>query len=191
MSTFSMSRTAAAGRSMPYGMSRGWSTYVCGGDRGDGLGNVSCIRHALRASPTIPQSKKARESPKIPFFHENRSLLRLRLVGLQPALSGVKNMLTPRVSRHLRERGGAGCGPPFSWRRIRMYGAALTRHSVPTSAESGMMMSMDGSMLITGKILMPHVRSRGDEEQRRRPQGRESRCAFPASVYGARKAAEA
>ena len=57
------------------------------------------------------------------------------------------------------------------------------------SAESGMMMSMDGSMLITGKILMPHMRS--PVATKMTPPQAVKSPSMPGVIYGAREAAEA
>ena len=57
------------------------------------------------------------------------------------------------------------------------------------SAESGMMMSMDGNMLITGKILMPHMRS--PVATKMTPPQAVKSPSMPGVIYGAREAAEA
>ena len=51
-----------------------------------------------------------------------------------------------------------------------------------------MMMSMDGSMLITGKILMPHMRS--PVATKMTPPQAVKSLSIPGVMYGARKAAE-
>ena len=71
--------------------------------------------------PDDSAEQKAR-IPKDTFFMRSL-LLRLRLVGLHPTLSGVKNTLTPRFPG-TSARGEGGMRAPFSWRCISMYGGA-------------------------------------------------------------------